>query len=83
MQTQAVALLPSILTGTLAKDSIIPAPKDQPPASLPVGLLEKIKELLPKGFQIEEFGIFKKREALDPIIAIKIAGQWFSLYSWE
>ncbi len=84
MHTQ-VALLTNVggLTMNFGANPITTVPEDRLPASVPAGLMEKIRTILPKGLQIQEFGIFKRRAVTDPVIAVKIAGQWFSLYSWE
>ena len=55
-----------------------------PEAVKPVGLIsmEKIKSLLP-GNWLEEIALFKKGANPDPVIALKVAGKWYSLFEWE
>jgi len=45
---------------------------------------DAISDLLPNlKAKIEEIAIFKAREKIDPVIAVKVEEQWFSLFQWE
>lgn len=47
--------------------------------------LEKVRSFLSlvSTEQVDEISIFKKRESLDPVIAIRIGGVWYSIFEWE
>ncbi len=45
-------------------------------------LLERLLKSLPL-IQVEEMAIFKRKHVPDPVIALKIWGTWFSIYSWD
>ncbi len=45
-------------------------------------LWKKAKALLPD-IRVEEIGLFDERDGRDPVIALKILGQWYKIYQWE
>jgi hypothetical protein len=59
------------------------------PVKVEKNLVEQINSLLPETRDygqktlIEETAIFKRVRNPDPILAIKIGGQWYSLFEWE
>jgi len=69
-----VQALPSLFPGVVE----LPSLKESAAA-----LAERIKSLLPASSQVEEVALFKKRAEPDPVIAVKIVGEWYSLYEWE
>lgn len=69
-------------------DNLLLQPSTNLPARVEMeNLAERIKPLssvLPMSWaKIEEVAIFKKLENPDPILAIRVGGQWFSLFEWE
>jgi hypothetical protein len=48
------------------------------------GEMEKIKSiLLPEWTKIQEIALFKKKEARDPVLAIRVGNEWYQLYEWK